>query len=889
MHRSLRVIAALSATSFTFACGGDSTPPELSAPAKLTLVSGDAQTVTNAPAPAPAPLVVRVTDPKDRPVGGVAVTWAASDPTAVLSNASTTTDGQGQTQITWTLGQSTGPQSVTATTARVAGARVVFQATNSVTSISGSVTVARGTPPLSFTTNRRAPGVSFTGNRSAVPVTAAGGAPTMSYVPKAVASMLAAHHAPARRLIVQFKSAAIGAPRAALTSRANLQLSDDVMHSTMSRYSSAGLVARAEMSPAIMAARVTVPDSLDVQSVIAALSRDAAVESVQLDEIVPMLGDNVAMEATPFRAPGDAARGVTSAAAGLPNDPFLLNQYWHYNLIDAFRVWPTNTGSNTVLVAVVDQGVRFDHPGMAGNFTTDGYNFVTGGNRLTTALPICAASGTGTSALPEAGLSTDATLPDDFLGISSTGCLVRNTAGDHGLHVSATIGAPGNDGIGGSGINWAVRIRPVRVLDITGSGSYFDIAQGVLYAAGLPATGAGGVIVSTSPGAQVINMSLGGGGDNSVLRNAIAAASDAGSLIVASAGNSSTSSPSYPAAYPQVLSVVALGPDLQLSYYSNVGTNVSLAAPGGDFRTGGAGSGVLSATWNYISNTPNYAYYSGTSMAAPHVTGVAALVLAANPGMTGAQLRQRLQNTAVDIGPPGRDDRYGYGIVNAYNAVNNVTSTQRTAFVRIVSAASGDTVRTVAAAADGSFSASRLAAGSYYVVAGEDEAGDKRIGLPGRRFGWFGGATPAPVTLAAGQAGSAAVVVGTPVAAKPNGTFASATRLFVNSYVIDQVTPTDPAAVYVVQIPKAGTYVLETSGVLGTCGLGLELDTMLELYDASQTLTSRNDNAVFPGSALCSQISAPLAAGTYYLRVTRSPQAGGISGGQFRISVRDSQ
>jgi subtilisin family serine protease len=580
-------------------------------------------------------------------------------------------------------------------------------------------------------------------------------------------------------------------------------------------------------------------------------------------------------------------QGVSSAALTLPNDPLLLNQYWHYNLVDAFRVWPTNSGSSSVLVAVVDQGVRFDHPSMAANFTADGYNFVTAGNRLLAAASICTSSGGGTTLLTEAGVGPDPTLPDDFLGITSTGCWVRNTAGDHGLHVSGTIGAPGNDGIGAAGLNWSVRIRPVRVLDITGSGSFFDIAQGVLYAAGLPAAGAGGATVSTSPGARVINMSLGGSGDLPVVRNAIAAAAAAGSLVVASAGNGATSTPSYPAAYPQVLSVAALGPDLQLSSYTNVGSNVSLAAPGGDFRNCcGGGGGVLSTTWNYITQSPNYAFYTGTSMAAPHVTGVAALVLAVNPTMTSAQLRQRLQSTAVDVGAPGRDDRYGYGIVNAYNAVNNVTSAQRATFVRIVDAGTGDTVRTVAVGTDGSYTAARLPAGSYYVVAGEDDSGDKKIGVPGRRFGWFGGAAASPIALTAGQTAAAAVVVGTPTAAKPNGTFSAATRLFVNSYLIDQVTATDPFAFYVVQIPKAGSYVLETTGVLGTCGIGMELDTVLELYDSTQALKARNDNTTFAGSVFCSQLSTSLTAGTYYLRVLQSA-ASGTSGGQFRIAVRD--
>src|SRR6185503_4184808 len=223
---------------------------------------------------------------------------------------------------------------------------------------------------------------------------------------------------------------------------------------------------------------------------------------------------------------------------------------------------------------------------------------------------------------------------------------------DHGMHVSGTIGAVGNDGVGTTGINWNVRIRPVRVLDITGSGSFFDIAQGVLYAAGLPASdGAGGTVTAPSR-AAIINVSLGSSTNAAVLANAVAAATNAGSLIVASAGNNQTSGNHYPASYPEVLSAVAIGPDLQLASYTNIGQTAGISAPGGGFRFGGGTSGVLSTTWNYVTGTPNYAFYQGTSMAAPHVTGIAALVLAANPGLTNTQIKARLQSTAVHLGAP---------------------------------------------------------------------------------------------------------------------------------------------------------------------------------------------------------------------------------------------
>src|SRR4030095_11042267 len=109
------------------------------------------------------------------------------------------------------------------------------------------------------------------------------------------------------------------------------------------------------------------------------------------------------------------------------------------------------------------------------------------------------------------------------------------------------IGAVGNDAVGGTGVAWSVKIRPIRVLDITGSGCNFDIAQGILYAAGLPATGANAALVQAPSRAPIINISLGGPSPSNTVRNAVNAANAAGSLLVASAGNDGLDFKSYPA------------------------------------------------------------------------------------------------------------------------------------------------------------------------------------------------------------------------------------------------------------------------------------------------------------------------------------------------------
>jgi subtilisin family serine protease len=848
-------------------------------PAKLTLVSGDAQT-GNGDLLA-TPLVVKVSDVNGQPKAGVTVTWAASDATSTLSAATSTTDAQGQASVTWTLGASAGRQTVTATTAALPGAQVTFGATNGGV-ISGGLTV-QAAPPVAFAALLS----KVTGGDA---LNASAKSQRTVNQPSVSAQRLGKA---TRRLIVQFKP--VGGASILARGAGAVQANMTVMKRGLATLLSSRVVTRPEMSPAILAARVTVPAGQSMEAAAAALRADASVLSVTEDRIVPMLAPYAAYPAAAVaKAVADAgAQAIGGALAGpLPNDPFLPNALWHYNLVDAPRAWKAQTGSNTVLVAVVDNGIRYEHESFnvtQQNLTHDGYNFVSGGDLLDAPEPVCSPSGPlgTTTTLHENGPSPDPTQPDDLAWTGS--CWSRSTVGNHGLHVAGTIGAPGNDAIGVNGLNWKVSIRPVRVLDITGSGSYYDIAQGVLYAAGLPAASdtLGGTVTAPSR-AAVINMSLGGSGNAPVLRDAVTAATNAGSLIVASAGNSESSAPSYPAAYPEVLAVSAVGPDLSISSYTNVGGNVSLAAPGGNFRSSGS-SGVVSSTWNYVTGASSYAYYQGTSMAAPHVVGVAALTLAANPGMTNAQLRARLQNTAVHVGAPGRNDQYGYGLVNAYNAVTGTQGPVRATYVRIVNAANGATVQQVAANADGSYSVSRLPVGSYLVYGGQDEDGDKQIGMPGRRFGWYGPAgNPTPVTIASGGNVSASLNIGTPIESKPHSTTATANRLSLNTYMVGQITATDAAAqYYMVQIPAAGTYYFEAAGVLGACSLGIELRVRLDLVNAAGTslVTTPANCANFGASGLRAQLGvAGVPAGTYYVKIS------GVAAsnfGQYRVWVRD--
>jgi serine protease len=206
---------------------------------------------------------------------------------------------------------------------------------------------------------------------------------------------------------------------------------------------------------------------------------------------------------------------------------------------------------------------------------------------------------------------------------------------------------------------------PLRVLGL-GGGSVFDVAQAIRFAAGLPNDS--GTVPPRR--ADVINLSLTTSGDDPVLRSAVDAATAAGVLVVAAAGNTGGNGFLSPAGFPNVMSVAATDRLGNPPRYSNFGPTVAIAAPGGDTRhdrdADGVADGILSTL---LPGAQDYALMQGTSMASAHVSGVAALLLGV-PGGAGADaLRAALLATADDRGAPGRDDRYGAGIVDAAAAV----------------------------------------------------------------------------------------------------------------------------------------------------------------------------------------------------------------------------
>lgn len=339
------------------------------------------------------------------------------------------------------------------------------------------------------------------------------------------------------------------------------------------------------------------------------------------------------------RAQADAWATISALpAAAMPNDP-LVGSQWHYadpvggiNLTQP--LWKRSKQGKGVVVAVLDTGYR-PHVDLAANIIP-GYDMI-----VSTAV-----SNDGD------GRDADAQDPGDGCGGQSTW---------HGTHVSGTIAAVTNNGIGVAGVAPKAKVQPVRVLGC-GGGYFSDIEAGIEWASGGTVAG----LPANPTPAKVISLSLGGftacpATTQTAINNAIAR----GTTVVVAAGNYNMDAINFaPANCNGVITVAATTQLGAKAYYSNYGASVEIAAPGGD-----GAAGVLS-TLNAGVSTPgadSYASYIGTSMATPHVSGTVALMLARNPALTPAQVLTQLQATARPF--PGVCNQCGAGIVDATAAV----------------------------------------------------------------------------------------------------------------------------------------------------------------------------------------------------------------------------
>jgi serine protease len=302
-----------------------------------------------------------------------------------------------------------------------------------------------------------------------------------------------------------------------------------------------------------------------------------------------------------------------------PNDP-LYKYQWHLHKIDVEKAWTASQGKG-VVVAVIDTGVAYEDydrfhqvEDLKQTRFVKGYNFVAGNEHAN----------------------------DDHA---------------HGTHVAGTIAQSTNNGIGVAGVAPEAVIMPIKVLSARGSGKISDIAEGIRFAA--------------NHGAKVINMSLGGPVPSSALESAVKYAYKKGVVIVCAAGNSNSENVSYPARYPECIAVSATRFDDQLTFYTNRGKRIDIAAPGGDMNVDqnddGYKDGVLQNTIGIMDpTTETYALFQGTSMAAPHVAGAAALLIAngiTRPDAVKARLQETARKDGLDL-----DKGYGAGVLDAGRA-----------------------------------------------------------------------------------------------------------------------------------------------------------------------------------------------------------------------------
>ena len=302
-------------------------------------------------------------------------------------------------------------------------------------------------------------------------------------------------------------------------------------------------------------------------------------------------------------------------AAFVPNDR-LYPQQWNLRAIRMPEAWDISQGEG-VTVAVVDTGVT-RVPDLAQTEFVKGYDFV-----------------------------DDDEDPTDLNG--------------HGTHVAGTIAQSTNNTLGVAGVAFKAKIMPVRVLDANGFGSLSDVVEGIRYAA--------------DHGATIINLSLGSRASAQLMEEAVAYAHRKGVTVIAAAGNENSSQVSYPARYPHVIAVSATGPDGTKAPYSNYGVGVDIAAPGGAKTPEHPEYGILQQTINRRNpDEPVFAYFQGTSMATPHVAGVAALIQA--QGIKDPDKVEEVLKMSATPVPGDKQNFYGAGRLDAARALARATGQQ---------------------------------------------------------------------------------------------------------------------------------------------------------------------------------------------------------------------
>lgn len=355
----------------------------------------------------------------------------------------------------------------------------------------------------------------------------------------------------------------------------------------------------------------------------------------------------------------------TAAAQVVPNDPYFFKQ-WNLRQINAPLAWESTTGSSSVVVGIIDTGVDITHPDLKDNIWTN------------------------VNEIPNNGIDDDKNgYIDDIHGwnfVSNSPMVVPTStafqseeAWSHGTVVSSIVGAKGNNGIGMTGVAWNVRIMPLVALDASGYGSSDAVAKALVYAA--------------KNGVKIINMSLVGFDESDADAEAIQWAAKQGILLIAATGNDTSQAhganldllPAFPVCEDgdtnQVLGITGTDPLDQQASYANYGKACTdLSAPSTELFGARPAltwlndqeNGSVSTSLLYLEGV------SGTSLATPQVTGVAALIASLRPNWTAEQIKQRLLQSIDPVEPnvaPGEKGNWGYGRINAAKAVAGLAPT----------------------------------------------------------------------------------------------------------------------------------------------------------------------------------------------------------------------